>query len=152
MVITALARLLSTDEIVLDPGCGREPPRRTACIDNSRCIGCTKCIRACPVDAIVGVPKHQHHVLADRCTGCDLCLAPCPVDCISMSLVAQDWSPADAALGRRHHRARLARLASVTAPPPRNDDRDPLRALAAPAERSRRLALILSRVREAGRS
>jgi len=51
-------------------------------IDEDRCIGCTKCIQACPVDAIVGAAKHMHTVIKELCTGCDLCIAPCPVDCI----------------------------------------------------------------------
>lgn len=82
--IAALARLLGREPVPLDPACGPTPARRVARIDNDACIGCTKCILACPVDAIVGAPRHQHHVLADRCTGCDLCLPPCPVDCIVM--------------------------------------------------------------------
>lgn len=65
------------------------PPAQQACppriviIDEAACIGCTKCIQACPTDAIVGAPKMLHNVIADMCTGCGLCLAPCPVDCIS---------------------------------------------------------------------
>jgi electron transport complex protein RnfB len=148
--IGALAQLLQTSEIALDPACGDSLPRRVARIDNAACIGCTKCILACPVDAIVGAPKHQHHVLADRCTGCDMCLPPCPVDCISMTEVSQEWTAADAARGRRHHQARLERLAVAQASPPRADRRDPLAALAAPAERSRRLGAILARVRAGG--
>jgi electron transport complex protein RnfB len=53
------------------------------------CIGCTKCIQACPVDAIIGATKQMHTVIADECTGCDLCVAPCPVDCIKMLPVSQ---------------------------------------------------------------
>lgn len=153
--IGALARLLNTDVMALDPACGATQARRVASIDNSLCIGCTKCILACPVDAIVGAPRHQHHVLADRCTGCDLCLPPCPVDCISMAVLGETWSQADAGRGRRHHRARLARLARhAAAPPPAGEtvesqvaSRDPLVALSAPAEKSRRLAQILDRAR-----
>lgn len=61
-----------------------EPAVLIARIDESRCIGCYLCIEACPVDAIVGAPKHMHTVLRDACTGCELCLPPCPVDCIVM--------------------------------------------------------------------
>ena len=57
---------------------------RIAIIDESACIGCVKCIRACPVDAIIGAPKVMHSVINQYCTGCELCIAPCPVDCISM--------------------------------------------------------------------
>jgi electron transport complex protein RnfB len=151
-VLRALADLLEVPEIALDSTCGARPARRVARIDNSRCIGCTKCIRACPVDAIVGAPRHQHHVLADRCTGCDLCLAPCPVDCIDMTEVTQDWSPMDAVRGRRNHVLHLERRAAAKAPAATPDDRDPLRALAAPAERARRLARILAAVHGQGAS
>ena len=65
-----------------------------AVIDEQTCIGCTLCIQACPVDAILGASKHMHTVIADECTGCELCLPPCPVDCIDMVPSAQtidDW-------------------------------------------------------------
>jgi len=149
--LSALAQLLGTEAPALDRSCGPTQARRIASIDNRLCIGCTKCIRACPVDAIVGAPKHQHHILADRCTGCDLCLPPCPADCISMTALGADWAPMDAARGRSHHRARLARLAAADGPPADADRRDPLLTLGAPAERSRRLAKILERVRDAAR-
>lgn len=160
--MAALAQLLGTARLALDPDCGAVQPRRVAAIDNDACIGCTKCIAACPADAIVGAPGCQHHVLADRCTGCDLCLPPCPVDCIVMRIVGQAWSDADARRGRRHHRARLDRLARLErrsgalvagdeGPPAAAASRDPRVALAAPAEKSRRLAAILDRVRSARR-
>ena len=63
--------------------CGLERPRPVAFIDPKTCIGCTLCIQACPVDAIVGASKQMHVVLSDWCTGCDLCIPPCPVDCIT---------------------------------------------------------------------
>jgi electron transport complex protein RnfB len=149
--LSALAQLLAVPEVALDPACGPEPARGVAAIDNALCIGCTKCILACPVDAIVGAPKHQHHVLADRCTGCELCLPPCPVDCISMQPLQQPWSAADAVLGRAHHQARLERLAA--AKPSCSPDlasRDPLQALSSPAERARRLSRILARAQADG--
>lgn len=64
------------------------PTPMLARIDEAECIGCVKCVRACPVDAIVGAAGQMHSVLPDRCTGCELCVAPCPVDCISMVPVA----------------------------------------------------------------
>ncbi len=81
-------------------------------IDESRCIGCTLCIKACPVDAIVGGFKLMHTVLAEDCTGCELCIAPCPVDCIDM-LPPQHptaWSPADAAQAKARFTAHQHRL------------------------------------------
>jgi electron transport complex protein RnfB len=146
--LESLAALLGLEPVALDASCGETGPRRVAGIDNRLCIGCTKCILACPVDAIVGAPKHQHHVLADRCTGCDLCLPPCPADCITMTAVGEAWSAADAARGRSHHQARLDRQAQAKRPAV-PDHRDPLLALGAPAERSRRLERILQRVRNA---
>lgn len=66
----------------------KTPMRKVAWIDEANCIGCTKCIQACPVDAIVGATRAMHTVMTDLCTGCDLCVAPCPTDCIEMRPVA----------------------------------------------------------------
>lgn len=82
--VRVLARITGQPERPLDPDCGEETPPRVALIDEDTCIGCTKCIKACPVDAIVGASKLMHTVIADLCTGCELCLPPCPVDCIAM--------------------------------------------------------------------
>jgi Na+-translocating ferredoxin:NAD+ oxidoreductase subunit B len=60
------------------------PPKRVAFIHENLCIGCTKCIQACPVDAIIGAAKQMHTILRSECTGCDLCVDPCPTDCIEM--------------------------------------------------------------------
>lgn len=82
--IAKLAALLNRPMVPLDPACGVERPRVLAFIVEADCIGCTKCIQACPVDAIVGAPKLMHDVLAERCTGCELCVPACPVDCIEL--------------------------------------------------------------------
>ena len=82
--IERLAGLLGVDAIALNTDFGVEGPRTTAVIEEQHCIGCTLCIQACPVDAIVGSAKRMHTVLIDYCSGCDLCLSPCPVDCIDM--------------------------------------------------------------------
>ncbi|TDF82769.1 electron transport complex subunit RsxB [Pseudomonas sp. H9] len=81
--IAALASLLKVPVIALDPERGRAPAQ-VAFIREAECIGCTKCIQACPVDAIVGAAKLMHTVISAECTGCDLCVAPCPVDCIDL--------------------------------------------------------------------
>lgn len=88
--IQALADLLDVEPKPLDEECGVEKPKTLAVIDEARFIGCTLCIQACPVDAILGAAKHMHTVIADECTGCELCLEPCPVDCIDMVEVAQN--------------------------------------------------------------
>ncbi len=82
--IHALADLLGRDFLPLNPANGIEAPPLIAWIDESRCIGCARCLPPCPVDAIIGAAKYMHSVLVDRCTGCELCVAPCPVDCIEM--------------------------------------------------------------------
>jgi len=79
-----LATLAGVDYLPLDRRFGEPRPPAVAIIDESRCIGCTLCIEACPVDAIVGASKQMHTVLAHACTGCELCIAPCPVDCIDL--------------------------------------------------------------------
>jgi electron transport complex protein RnfB len=85
-----------------------------AVIDEQTCIGCTLCIEACPVDAIVGAAKLMHTVIAAECTGCRLCLPPCPVDCIAMVETGETWSHAErtrrAGQYRRRHEARTTRL------------------------------------------
>ena len=81
--IAALARLLNVPVLQLDIERGTAPAQ-VAFIREGECIGCTKCIQACPVDAIVGAAKLMHTVIVQECTGCDLCVAPCPVDCIDM--------------------------------------------------------------------
>lgn len=82
--IAALAELLGAEPRPLDPAHGQEAPRRVAFIREAECIGCTKCLPACPVDAILGATRQLHTVIAELCTGCDLCVEPCPVDCIEM--------------------------------------------------------------------
>ena len=82
--IAALAALLGKPVQALNPVHGVERPPLVAWIDESRCIGCARCLAPCPVDAIIGAAKFMHTVLAERCTGCELCLPPCPVDCIVM--------------------------------------------------------------------
>ncbi len=79
-----LAALLGVAFKPLDPAHGGEQPRAAALIREELCIGCTLCIQACPVEAIVGAPKLMHTVLIDVCTGCELCVPPCPMDCIDM--------------------------------------------------------------------
>lgn len=90
--IRALAALTGQPRQPLDPECGSESPPQIACIDEDACIGCTKCIQACPTDAIVGASKLMHTIIPELCTGCELCIPPCPVDCIVM-LPARDEAP-----------------------------------------------------------
>jgi len=92
--VDALAQLLGLPTKALNRKHGEPKPPRVAWIDEAVCIGCTKCIQACPVDAIVGAQKLMHTVIAEECTGCDLCLAPCPVDCIEMHPTSRDSEPA----------------------------------------------------------
>ncbi len=85
--IARLAQITGQAVLPLNPAHGLEAPRQLAVIDEAWCIGCTLCIKACPVDCIIGAPKLMHTVIEQQCTGCELCLPACPVDCIS--LVAQ---------------------------------------------------------------
>jgi len=109
--IAKLAALLDRPVLPLDPEHGIEKPRTLARIVEADCIGCTKCIQACPVDAIVGAAKLMHTVIADDCTGCELCVPACPVDCIVLLPMPEaqiDNAHADAA--RAHFQRRERRL------------------------------------------
>ena len=127
--IARLAGLLHRPQLPLNPANGAETPLQVAVIDEPLCIGCTLCIQACPVDAIVGAPKMMHTVLAAACTGCDLCLPPCPMDCIVMVPVAPPrvWTTADAEAARARFEARRVRLVREQA---QRDERLAAKALA----------------------
>lgn len=109
--IARLAAVVGRPPIPLNTAHGVPKPLALAWIDESLCIGCTLCIQACPVDAIVGGAKRMHDVVAELCTGCELCLPPCPVDCIVLVPAACEWDDAAAAAARLRHDARDARLA-----------------------------------------
>lgn len=114
--VARLARLTGHPVIPINPANGVERPRPVAFIDEALCIGCTLCIQACPVDAILGANKQMHTILPSLCTGCDLCVAPCPVDCISMMPVTGErtgwdaWSQEQADAARARHDLRTVRL------------------------------------------
>ncbi|MFL6706861.1 MAG: electron transport complex subunit RsxB [Massilia sp.] len=112
--IVRLSNVTGRPVIPLNPVNGFERPRPVAFIDETLCIGCTLCIQACPVDAIMGAAKQMHTILPSLCTGCDLCVAPCPVDCIVMYPVTEStgwdaWSQRDADAARARHDFRTAR-------------------------------------------
>jgi electron transport complex protein RnfB len=107
-VIAALARATGREARPLNPANGVFRAPQVAVVEEAACIGCTKCIQACPVDAIVGASKLMHTVIAEWCTGCELCIPPCPVDCIA--LVSVEALPR-ADLSRGRHESRKARLA-----------------------------------------
>jgi len=91
--VQRLAALTGLSALPLSDAHGLEAPRMLAVIDEAWCIGCTLCIKACPVDSIIGTNKHMHTVVEDQCTGCELCIPVCPVDCISLEPVHPDPAP-----------------------------------------------------------
>ncbi|MBI3562599.1 MAG: electron transport complex subunit RsxB [Gammaproteobacteria bacterium] len=113
-VILELARLLGQEPKPLNEAYGRHGPKTVVVIDELLCIGCTLCIQACPVDAILGAAKLMHTVITEECTGCNLCLAPCPVDCIHSIPAPQPLDTTLAkqksAIARERHRWHLTRL------------------------------------------
>jgi electron transport complex protein RnfB len=114
--IERLALISGRPALPLDTSHGHEGPRQLAVIDEAWCIGCTLCIKACPVDCIVGASKLMHTVIDAQCTGCELCVPACPVDCISMTPVTgsltgwQAWSPTQAEEARERYAFRTTRL------------------------------------------
>ncbi|MFO1313833.1 MAG: RnfABCDGE type electron transport complex subunit B [Burkholderiales bacterium] len=106
-----LASVLGRPAKPVDRACGTPGPLLLAVVDEGACIGCTLCIDACPVDAILGAPKRMHVVMPSLCSGCELCVAPCPVDCIAMIPARRDWTADDAREARSRHEARAERLA-----------------------------------------
>ncbi|HEX2791327.1 MAG TPA: RnfABCDGE type electron transport complex subunit B [Steroidobacteraceae bacterium] len=112
--IDALARLLGREVLPLDPACGSDADPGVAWIDQDACIGCARCLPACPVDAIIGARRYLHTVFERACTGCELCIASCPVDCIVMQpRAAGEPAPAPTENRVRYeaHRARSQRSA-----------------------------------------
>ena len=107
--VQRLAEVTGQPARPLDPAFGAEGPRHVAWIDEAWCIGCTLCIKACPVDCIVGGNKRMHTVIEAQCTGCELCLPVCPVDCIALDNVTgertgwQAWSPTQSDDARRRY-------------------------------------------------
>lgn len=114
--IARLAALTGRPVIPLNPTHGEEKPRAVAVIDENWCIGCTLCMKACPVDCIVGASKRMHTVMEADCTGCELCVPACPVDCIRMEPVTDTrtgwdaWSPTQADAARQRYAFRLMRV------------------------------------------
>ena len=167
--IQRLAELLGRPALPLDSSCGTEGPRELAVIDPAQCIGCTLCIQACPVDAIAGVAKRMHTVIAQWCTGCALCLPPCPVDCIRMTPQSdpelapltgwEAWSPVQAKEARERyarHQLRHPRPRAETAPTePKPTEPPRLPALSVDSAAERKAALLqaaLERARQRTRT
>ena len=114
IVIRALAELMGVEYKPLDESYGISKPKAVAFIDEDTCIGCTFCIQACPVDAILGAAKKMHTIIEKECTGCELCLAPCPVDCITMpeikEIISDDNANKEANIARERNNFRILRL------------------------------------------
>lgn len=107
--IAKIAAFLNIPAKPLNTQFGVHKPKSIAVIDEAKCIGCVKCISACPIDAILGTSKMMHTVIARECTGCELCVAPCPVDCIVIKpLENSELAPTNLQAKKRHE-ARLAR-------------------------------------------
>jgi len=117
--IVRLAGISARQVVPIDAECGREGPRALAVVDEAWCIGCALCLKACPVDAIVGAAKQMHVVIESLCTGCELCLPVCPVDCIALVDATAPatgwnaWSPAQAATARTRYAAHEMRAAAA---------------------------------------
>ena len=109
--IQALAQLLGKKSLPLADDVIPTPIQQVAVINEKHCVGCTLCLKACPVDAIIGAGKMMHTVIADWCTGCDLCVARCPVDCIAMAAKPDDITPPAAAENKQRYHLHQQRFA-----------------------------------------
>ena len=142
--IERLARVSGRPASALDPSCGSEGPRALAVIDEAWCIGCALCLKACPVDAIVGAAKRMHTVIDELCTGCELCVPVCPVDCIALVDASgtrtgwDAWSDGDAATARARYGAHAARATGRRRPSSKNGSAPPRRGATRSPPRSRR--------------
>ncbi|MDA8446695.1 electron transport complex subunit RsxB [Paracidovorax valerianellae] len=129
--VERLAALTHRPVLPLSPEHGTEGPRAVAFIDESWCIGCTLCLKACPTDAIFGANKLMHTVIEAHCTGCELCIPVCPVDCIVLENASgsatgwQAWSPEQAEHARSRYAARTERFARMAKPVDGDTDRTP---------------------------
>lgn len=138
--IVRLAAITGRPVVPLNPAHGAVGPLRLAVIDETGCIGCTLCIKACPVDCIVGAPKQMHTVIEAQCTGCELCLPACPVDCIALVDATPGrsgwaaWSTAQADAARAAYAARNARRARTKQ---EHDERLAAKAVHRPAQPGR---------------
>jgi len=145
--IDRLARLTGKPALPLDPTCGTEAPRALALIDEAWCIGCALCLKACPVDAIVGAAKRMHVVIDELCTGCELCVPVCPVDCIAMIGASGErtgwdaWDPVRAEQARSRYERHAARVGGVAETTPDT--------AAAQPPREETIAAVLARARAA---
>ncbi len=118
--IKKLAALLALQEKKLNESFGKEQPRKVAFIVEEDCIGCTKCLPPCPVDAIIGASKQMHTVISSACTGCELCVAPCPVDCIIMQPIVGDndlleWNQDKAEAAKNRYINKMKRIERLKA-------------------------------------
>jgi electron transport complex protein RnfB len=143
-LVATLAAITGRPPIALDRSRGEPGPLAVARIDEAACIGCTLCIDACPVDAIVGAAKRLHAVLPALCTGCALCLPPCPVDCIAMVPAGRAWSAQDARAARERYAERSHRLATIA-----DAAHAPAKSVAPDAERAQRQAAVAAALERA---
>ncbi|MGC3987238.1 MAG: RnfABCDGE type electron transport complex subunit B [Pseudorhodoferax sp.] len=157
--VQRLARLTAQAALPLDPAYGSEGPRQEAFIDENWCIGCTLCIKACPVDAIIGSNKAMHTVLQAHCTGCELCIPVCPVDCIRLEPASGNrtgwaaWSEDQATAARARYAQHVSRLQanapSTAAPPEDTTAAEPTTPQADPRRAIVEAALARARARRA---
>lgn len=149
--IEALSQALGRPAHSLDPAYGTHQPFRVALIDEAHCIGCTLCIQACPVDAILGANQCMHTVIEADCTGCERCVTPCPVDCIAMVPAGREWTPENAHDARTRYLARNQRLRArhdeAAGPAARTLANKPVLAATEPHDKKDRIAQALARAR-----